>query len=215
MGTQIPRRSFWSNCRSTSEPMTLWQDVPLWAGHMREASPSICFCFSYLMAIFEAQGREGAKGLEGRKSIASTPGFPAPPDESSPTRHSREAPASLGSTSEAGSITQWVLSRSWSSRRCLGCAEGSSHRVVVCRATPELGDRRWREKNHLSAFGRLGLTCRPQSVPLGGALPSSGVLRLAGYRVVPGQRHPGEAVGSGSPWHSSSPHVPRDIGGCS
>lgn len=30
-----------------------------------------------------------------------------------PTGHSREAPASLGSPSEAGSITRWMLSGSW------------------------------------------------------------------------------------------------------
>lgn len=58
---------------------------------------------------------------------------------------------------------------------------------------------------------RLGLTpCEVTlwSVPVGGALPSSGALRLAGFGVAPGQRHPGETGGSGSPWHSSSPLVP-------
>lgn len=55
---------------------------------------------------------------------------------------------------------------------------------------------------------RLGLTPCSKSVPLRGASPSSGVLRLAGFRVAPGQRHPGETGGSGSPWHGSSPHVP-------
>lgn len=46
-------------------------------------------------------------------------------------------------------------------------------------------------------------------MPLGEALPSSGVLMLAGFRVAPGQRHPGATGGSGSPGMAPAPTCPK------
>lgn len=133
----------------------------------------------------------------------------------------REALASLRGTSMAGFITQWVLQslgdpkdvRNAQRTGAAGWWSQDGGRRL-CRATLDLGDGGVeRERSFsLKAEHEASAPCR---AGWGEALPSSGVSRWAGCGVAPGQGHPGEAGGSRSPWHSSSPHVPRDTGGCS
>ena len=78
------------------------------------------------------------------------------------------------------------------------------------------GSRRWGVEGEQSfSFKVEPEVSAPWGAGWGEALPFSGVPRQAGCGVAPGQGHPGEAGGSRSPWHGSSPHVPRDTGGCS
>lgn len=134
--------------------------------------------------------------------------------------HSREAPPGLKGTTEAGFIAQWVpqslVSQKMSAMRRGPEPWAGGLRMGTGSLPGNSGTRGWGVEGEQS----FSLKAESEaSAPWGAgweeALPPSGVPRRAGCRVAPGQGHPGEAGGSRSPWHGSSPHVPRDTGGCS